>query len=200
MTRKLSHPTATRSGSGWARAFRSLGRTGLASLAVVAGALLLGTPAAHADVTAKDVQLMLKVVGFLTPPVSGTVAVAIVFDAANGDSKKEAETLKGFLDAAQGGPIVPVARLYSQSDLGSLDARVVIVTVGLPPAELDAVAATAQARKMLTMSTDPTCAKGGKCVLSVRTSPKVEILFNSAVAQGAGIEFQPTFRMMMTGV
>jgi hypothetical protein len=93
-----------------------------------------------------------------------------------------------------------VARLYSQSDLGSLDARVVIVTVGLPPAELDAVAATAQARKMLTMSTDPTCAKGGKCVLSVRTSPKVEILFNSAVAQGAGIEFQPTFRMMMTGV
>jgi hypothetical protein len=172
----------------------------MTGLAVLAGVMLLGLPVAQAEVTAKDVQLMLKVVGFLTPPVSGSVAMAIVYDSGNPDSKKDADALKGLLDAAQGGPIVPAAKLYSQSELGSLEGKVVIVTVGLAPAALDAVAAAAQTHKMLTMSTDPTCARGGKCVLSVRTSPKVEILFNSGVAQGAGIEFQPTFRMMMTGV
>ncbi len=80
---------------------------------MVIGAMLMAIPVAHAEVTAKDAQLMLKVIGFLNPPVSGAVPIAIVFDAANADSKKEADTLKGVLDAAQGGPIAPQATPYS---------------------------------------------------------------------------------------
>ena len=163
-------------------------------------AFLVALPGARAEVTPKDVQVMLKVVGFLNPPFRGKVPVAIVFDAGNEESKKDADTLKGLLDAAQNGPVALSAKLAAPAELATLDTKVVLVMVGLAPSAIDVIFAAVQGRRILTISTDPACPKAGKCVVSVRTNPKVEILFSDSAAQGSGIEFQPIFRMMMTRV
>ncbi|WP_207483735.1 hypothetical protein, partial [Arenibaculum pallidiluteum] len=51
---------------------------------------VLASAPAWADVGAKDVQVIAKTVGFTTPPLTGQVKVAVVFDAAAAASQKDA--------------------------------------------------------------------------------------------------------------
>jgi hypothetical protein len=166
-----------------------------AGVAVILVGLTAGAPCAQAATTAKDVQVILKSIGFLTSKPLGDVKIAVVFDPANTASKADADSIKSLLDAAKGGSVVPAASLLAISQLSSLDSLAAVVADGVSPAGLEALAGVAKAKKILTISTDPTCARTGKCVLSVRSDPKVEILFNGAVSS---VEFLPNFRMMIT--
>jgi len=96
--------------------------------------------------------------------------------------------------------IAPKAKLVGTDALASLDMPVAILASGISGVPLDQVAATAKAHKVLTISTDPGCAKAGKCVLSVHADPKVEILLSTAAGSDAGIEFQSAFRMLVTAL
>jgi hypothetical protein len=164
----------------------------------LAGWPLLPPQAARADTTPKDIQVILKSIGFLTSKPTGNVNVAVVFEPASPESKKDADSIKALLDAAGGGPIVPVTKLVGVDQAAGLDSQAVVMSVGVSPAGQDSLAAAVKGKKVLTISTDPACARAGKCVISVHTEPSVEILFNAAAAQAAGVDFQPNFRMMIT--
>jgi hypothetical protein len=171
-------------------------------LAVVplTGWLLLGTGPAKAETTAKDIQVMLKTIGFLTSKPRGAVTVAVIFDPANAESRKDGESIKAFLDAASGLAIVPVAKLVGLDQLNGVDGPAAVIAAGVAGPGLDAVIEAVKGRNVLTISTDPACARTGKCVMSIHAEPSVEILFNAAAARASGVEFLPNFRMMITQV
>lgn len=170
---------------------------------VIAGtvaALLAGGQAAWAETGAKDVQVAAKTFGFLTPPLADTVKVAIVFDAANADSRKDADALKGILgNGLQIGAatLVPVMVPLAQLDGGLDDARAVFVTAGQSP-QHDRIFAATKAKKLLSISTDISCVQSARCVMGVKSEPKVEILVNKAAAEASSVSFAPAFRMMIS--
>jgi hypothetical protein len=159
---------------------------------------LFSVGSAHAETTAKDIQVILKTAGFLTPKPSGPTVVNVIFDPADAASKKDAEAIKGYLDAITSGPLVPTARLVPITQLSGLDGPLAILAAGTAAAGQGALADAVKGRKILTVSSDGACARAGKCVLAVRADPKVEILFNTAAGKAAEVEFMPAFRMMIT--
>lgn len=140
---------------------------------------------------------MLKVIGFLTTKPSGNFPVAVAFEPSNPASKQDADAVKAALDGVAAGP---QAKLVPVDQLSGFDGVAAVVAAGTSPAGQDAVAAALKGRKVLSLSTDAACAKQGKCVVSIASEPKVEILFNAAAAQGAGVDFLPNFRMMITQI
>lgn len=160
---------------------------------------LVAAPVASssAATSPKDVQIILKAIGFLTSKPSGGFPVAIVFEPANPASKQDAEAVKAVLD---GVAAVSQAKLLPVDQLAGFEGVAAVVAAGTSPAGQDAVAAAFKGRKVLTVSTDATCAKQGKCVVSVTSDPQVEILFNVKAAEAAGVDFLPNFRMMITQI
>lgn len=161
--------------------------------------LLLAGPTL-AETTAKDVQVAAKTFGFTVPPLSGSVAVAIVFDAANADSQKDADALKGILGSGLkvgSATLTPVMVPVGQVDSALGDAKVAFVTAGLA-AQHEKIFAVTKAKKILSVSTDAACVQSARCVMGVKSEPKVEILINKAAAEASSVSFAPAFRMMIS--
>lgn len=176
---------------------RSGGR--VCNVVAIALAMFAWAPVAHGETTGKEVQVMLKAIGFLSTRPSGAVQVAVVFDPSSAASKQDAEAVKAQLDGAAGA-LQPKAQIVSTDQLAGFSGVAAIVAAGVSPAGLDAVAKAAHGKKMLTLSSDSACAKAGKCVLAVKAEPKVEILLNAAAARDGDVEFQSTFKMMITEI
>lgn len=171
-------------------------------LIALTAVLSLTGGSALADVTAKDVQVIAKTLGFTAPPLSGAVKVAIVFDPASVPSQKDADDLKGILGggltagAATLSPMmVPVAQLDSGLDGASL----VFVTGGLS-SQHERIFAAARGKKLLSVSPDAACVQSGRCVMGVKSEPKVEIVINKAAAEASSVSFAPAFRMMISEI
>lgn len=160
-----------------------------ATFAVSTGAL--------AETSAKDVQVMMKAISFLTSKPAGKVPVAVVFDSGNPASKTEAEAIKVQLEAVTGA-LQPVPTVVAADQLGGFSGIAAVVATGLSPAAQDKVAQAVKGHQMLSVSADASCAKAAKCALAVQSEPKVQILLNPAATKDAGVDFAPTFRMMIT--
>lgn len=170
----------------------------LVALAMLA-ATALSAPAA-AETSAKDAQVIVKAIGFQASKPSGEVKVAVVFAPDQPDSVKDAEQAKAALEAAKSPTLTPVPVLVPAGQLSALDnCQLVFVTAGTG-AVRDAVFEAAKARKLLTVSTDAACAQSGKCVMAVKSEPRVEILVNRAAAQASSVEFTTAFRMMISEI
>ncbi|MGQ9369080.1 hypothetical protein [Azospirillum sp. ST 5-10] len=166
---------------------------------MVAAALLIAAPAG-AEVSSKDVQVAAKTFGFTVPPLSGTVKVAIVFDAAVPESKMEADQLGGILGsglAVGSATLTPVLVPVGQLDSGLEGAGVAFVTSGLSASHERIFAAT-KARKLLSVSADAACVQSARCVMGVKSEPKVEIVVSKTAAEASSVSFAPAFRMMIT--
>lgn len=171
------------------------------SIALAAVLSMTGAPA-FADVTAKDVQVIAKTLGFTAPPLSGAVKVAIVFDPAAAPSQKDADDLKGILGGgltAGAATLSPVMVPVTQIDSGLDSVNLVFVTGGLS-AQHDRIFAAAKAKKLLSVSPDPACVRSGHCVMGIKSEPKVEILINKAAAEACSVSFAPAFRMMISEI
>lgn len=168
-------------------------------LGVAAAVALFATPPAFADVTAKDVQVIGRSLGFLTEKPSGRLTVAIIHAPSVPESQKEAEGLKSLLgDGLAAGAVTLVPALVPVDTLAGLEtAGIAFVTGGLGPRHAAIFDAT-KGRKMLSVTTDPACIQAAKCVMSVKAEPKVEIIVSKAAADASQVAFQPAFRMMIT--
>lgn len=173
-------------------------RRGGAAAALVA--VLACQAPAHAETTAKDAQVIVKAIGFQATKPSGEVKVAVVFAPDQPDSVKDAEQAKAALEAARTPALTPVPVLVPVGQLATLDTcQMVFVTAGTAAAR-DAIFEAAKSRKLLSVSTDATCAQAGKCVMAVKSEPRVEILVNRAAAQASSVEFTTAFRMMISEI
>jgi hypothetical protein len=165
-----------------------------ASLLVAAGWLCLATTPAEAGFTAKDAQVLGRVLSFLDQAPPATVNLALVYDSPA--SQKEAEGLMGQL-AGKAGNFTLVPKLVKASDLAGAGANAILLMDGVGgSAAADAV----KSKKIPCFTGDTSLVKSGNCLISIKTDPKVEILVSGALSKSSGVSFGAAFRMMITEI
>lgn len=155
----------------------------------------LGAPLANAD-PAKDVQVAARALGFLESAPHGAVVLGIVYDPSKPATVAERDALMAALGSGlAAGDMTITGKPIEASAIGAASGLAALyVTSGSPYAE---VGAAASGKKLLTISSDKACAQSGACVMSVVTSPSVEITVNHAAATAVGASFKAAFRMMI---
>lgn len=142
------------------------------------------------------IQVAVRAISFLKPPLSGSVTAAIVYEPGNADSEREARAIERSLAATrQNGPVALKIKRVSSASLEQLSGtRVAFVTRGTNYRQ---VAAAAAARSILTISFDRSCASAGHCVLAVSSRPKVQIIVSKPAATAARLRFNSSFLMLV---
>jgi hypothetical protein len=148
-----------------------------------------------ASLTDKDVQLMVRAIGFLQPrPVDGAV-VAIAYEASDPASKQDAEAIAGYFgEGLKAGPTTLTARAADDRQLMAGGYVAIITASG---ANLDRIAAAGRALHVPCLTGDAALVRSGHCVMSVRAGPKVEITVSRLTAAGADVSFASAFLMMV---
>jgi hypothetical protein len=165
-----------------------------ASLLAAGWLCLATTTPAEAGFTAKDAQIMGRVLGFLDQAPPATVNLALVYDSPA--SQKEAEGLMGQL-AGKAGNFTLVPKLVKASDLAGSGANAILLMDGVNgSAAADAV----KSKKIPCFTGDTSLVKSSNCLISIKTDPKVEILVSSALSKSSGVSFGAAFRMMITEI
>ena len=154
---------------------------------------------AHDEVTTrKDVQVAVRALAFLAPPPTGPVPVAVVYAPDNPTSTADAGAVMGWLEGeSRTGAIEMRPTLLRANDLGRLvNYRVAFVTHGLET-YYERIGNAASQGGVLTISTDPECARNAHCAMSVVSEPKVEITISNAAASAARVQFSTAFRILV---
>ena len=147
-----------------------------------------------------DVSVGLKTLPLMNNKISGSAAMAVIFDPANPASKAEADEVKALIDAGLEAPggIKISALMVPSTDLSKLSgAKIGFVAKG---ACTDAVSAAAASNGILTMTTELDCVKSSKCILGVVSKPRVEIFYSKSAADAAKIGFSQAFSMLVSQV
>ncbi len=163
---------------------------GWRAIAALLAISIMFAPMAHAATTPRDLQVIARAVGFINGLPRGIVDVAVV-DGPGADA----------LIAAMGrgisaGGVTLNARRVSLGRLAQSGARIVIVPEGQGAAH-GAIAAAARQLNAVTLSTDMTCVRSGRCVVGVATSPRVEIVVSRSAATASRVSFSQAFRVMI---
>lgn len=142
------------------------------------------------------IQVAVRAVSFLTPSLAKPVTAAIIYEAGDADSEKEARAIERSLAAGRsGGSTALRPKRVATSALDQLGgARVAFVTRGT---NYRRVAAATAARSILTISFDPACTRAGLCVLSVSSRPKVQIIVSKSATTAARLRFSSSFLMLI---
>ena len=165
---------------------------------VLAALLCLPGGYVRADVAVDDVQVIVKSLAFLAAKPASPAKMAIVFAPDIPASKAEADRLAGIIGGGfKEGPLTIEAVLVPVGELEKLDgAAVVFVTDGLS-AYHSVIFDSAKAKRLMMVSTDTSCARSGRCVMSVASRPAVEILVNKQAADQSQVAFRAAFRMLI---
>ncbi len=170
-------------------------RLSAASLFAAAGLLCItATTPAEAGFTAKDAQIMGRVLGFLDQAPPATVNLALVYDSPA--SQKEAEALAGQI-AGKAGNFTLVPKLVKAGDLAGAGVNAILLMDGVGGS---AAADVVKSKKIPCFTGDTAVVKSGGCLISIKTDPKVEILVSGALSKSAGVGFGAAFRMMITEI
>ncbi|MBV8165553.1 MAG: hypothetical protein JO021_02095 [Alphaproteobacteria bacterium] len=157
-------------------------------------------PGAAADVTAKDLQVLSRALGFVQLPATAS-KIAIVYNPADTASVRSAEAARRLMgDSFKAGLRTLTVVLVSLSELDTLqDVAVLFAAADLGP-DVAKVAAASQASKAPCVTDDLELVKRATCAIGVRTSPKVQIMVNKALTAAAGLTLDPAFKMLITEV
>jgi hypothetical protein len=166
----------------------------LAAAMLVIGPAMLSATAHAGSLSAKDLQIVTKVLGFLDPPcLSGVVAV--VFAQGNPASEADATRVAALFGAGPNAGNSIRAEAVSASALQQDKHYVaVILSAGVPAGS---VSSYLQEHHVLCITGDLAQVEAGLCVLSVQSDPRVEIVLNRALAASYGIGFATAFRMLI---
>jgi hypothetical protein len=161
---------------------------------LAAFALAASVPEAAAQsLSADDLRILSRVLGFMQPPPVGEIAIA--YAAGNPASRADAEAIARLIgDGLSGGLGRLRPRLTEIGGVAASGAKVVIAAAGANGAALGAAIRAAGA---LCVTNDLAPVQAGHCTVAIRREPRVEIIVNHAAAAAAGIEFATAFRMMI---
>jgi len=151
---------------------------------------------AYAD-TAKDIQVAGRALTFLENGPSGHVVIGVVFDPSKSASVAQKDAVMAALGS--GLDVGSLTLTGKPMEVGAISGGVaaLYLTDGL---NFAAAGAAGKAHKLITISADSACVNSGACVMSVTTTPKVEIKVNRAAAAGIGVSFKSAFRMLITEI
>lgn len=148
--------------------------------------------------TLNELKVGVRVLDFLTQPLRGHVAVAVIYDGSSKPSTDDAQAIQGWLNSG-------VSSTKASLEPNLVDARQLGAS---PPFQVALLAAGtvnqygriyewAERNHAVLISADPECAYDSKCTISVSSSPRVEVVLNRHVAETCGVEFTEAFRMMV---
>lgn len=167
-------------------------------LSCLATAAVLAAQPAAAEVTAKDVQVMARALGFTDKAPSGDLSIGIVYAPGNAQSAKEAVDLQKMMGGGlSAGSLTLKPVLVKIDDVGAADVGAYLLTEGVG-GEAAKLAAVAKAKQKICVTTDMSQVQSGACAMGVKSDPKVEIVVNKAAAAASGVGFAAAFRMMIT--
>ena len=147
----------------------------------------------------KNIQVAMHTLGFLTPPPSGPVDLAVLFDPAEPESVADLKTISEALERTPRAGAVPVRAVpLAVAELNRLAAFHFVLLTGGLRAYFPAVAEMARGRGVLTISTDLSCVRADQCVMGVAVEPRVQVLVSRRACEAAAVNFATSFRMMIT--
>lgn len=159
-----------------------MGRCGsvlLPALLYLAGACSALEPgSAWAAMDAKQVQIVAKVFSFLEKKPAAGAGIVITPNSA---------------DLAAAKSVLAADKIIEGPAANAGGAFAIFVT-----SAADAKTASGVNAGILTISDDLGCVEAGACILAIKTQPKVAIYVSRAAASKAGIEFDTSFKMLLT--
>jgi hypothetical protein len=162
------------------------------------GLAVISPNPARADITAKDVQVMARALGFADKAPTGEVKIGIVFAPGNAASAAQADAVQKLMgDGVKAGNLVlkPVPVKIDEASGADVSAFLLIDGLGADGAKL---AAVTKAKQKPCLTIDIAQVQNGSCAMGIKSEPKVEILVNKAAAEASGLSFAASFRMMIT--
>jgi hypothetical protein len=158
----------------------------------------MSAPAAFAQFSPKDGQVLGRTLSFVGDGMSGIVIVGVVVSATDPASQRDAEAIRTVIGAD-----LPAGRVRLQVRLVQLEqlnevtgVAALYVTAGLA-ASMDRIAETARRLHVPTISADLVCVQSRGCVIGYTTEPTVQILIDKEQAERTGVHFMQAFRMLV---
>ncbi len=161
---------------------------------LAAGMASVGALSPAEAFSAKDAQILGRVLGFLDPAPPSSVTLALVYDSPA--SQKEAEGLAGQI-AGKAGNFTLAPKPMKASDVAGSGANAILLMDGVSAASVTDVV---KAKKIPCFTGDSAQVKSGACLISIKTDPKVEILVSGSLQKSSGVGFGAAFRMMITEI
>jgi hypothetical protein len=166
----------------------------VAALGLLVASALLAPPALAGTLSRQDVQILGKVLGFVDPTPTGVIAV--VYAGGDDASKREADAIAGYVgDGLKLGGQTLKAKVVDAAALG--DGAGIALIIAAQRAAGDAVMAVAKSRRILCVTGDIDALRAGKCVMAIKSDPKVEITVSHVAIDAVGVDLASAFRMMI---
>lgn len=163
--------------------------------------LLLGclfqVPAALAQTEARDLQVLARTLGFMDPPLGGSVKVGILFDPASTAASRDADNIVALMRGGlrSGGLTLEAERVpFDTATTAQVDLFLLAQGNGDRAATLLPVL---KMRKLPCLSMDLDQVRVGHCTVGLQSTPRVEILLNTELADASDVAFASVFRMMI---
>ena len=172
------------------------------TLAVLGVALLFSQPVAAQTApytTSKDIEVAVRVLGFVYGMPKGPIDIGIVYDPGNAASSSEATELRSIIDKTGVFASRTLhARLVPISQMESMRGGVVYVTHGIDD-KLISVHDVARNNRIFTFSTGFECVESQKCVMGMTADP-VKIEISRTVTADSQFEFSQALKLMIKDV
>ena len=160
--------------------------------------LLLAVVPARADVTRTDVQVAARALSFVSNPLTGNIAVGIVYSKDSRQSVREAETLDDLLAGGlRIGALEMRPVMVEVHDVENAEVDLFFLTEHVADGVLPGLTMDTAAPK-LCVTTDIEKVRDGACTIGVRSRPKVEVFVSRSAAAAGNVTFSTVFRVMIT--
>ncbi|HTZ69539.1 MAG TPA: hypothetical protein VMB71_02715 [Acetobacteraceae bacterium] len=159
---------------------------------------LLPCNAARAQATARDAQLIVRTLTFLTEPPQGAAVIAIPYmpgDAASVAAARQA--VAAFAGGVTVGHLTATPQLVATPDLAKLSGVVALFMPDRFGGDTRQLAAAARRLHVPLISTNLGCVEQGACTVGFSAGATVQIELNHAACAASGIEFIQAFRMLV---
>lgn len=165
-------------------------------------AVLASTTLAPTSVNAseKEVAVATRALSFIEPTLKGSVKTVVFYKDGDAASRSEAQRIRSALSGKKvKGASFSVTLASASNTSAASGAKVVFVARGLKSRHASIFSAASAARA-ITISSDLSCVRSGKCVVGVKSSPKAEILVSRQARQKTKVGFASAFLMLVNEV
>ena len=154
-----------------------------------------GARAEAAEVTLKDVQTIMRTIGFLENGAPSGAVMAILYDPNNAASASHAYKLEKLLKSEKNSPRPRLVSINSSPDLRG--ARYAFMTDGLQ-SHYKQLRTALEENKILSFTITRDCIDQNCCAVYINSKDRVEIVVNKSSADKVQARFKPVFLMMVT--
>jgi hypothetical protein len=159
--------------------------------------LVGGDPSAGlaASLSTPEVQVLAKALALMQLPPGSAATIAIAYAAGNAGSRADAEQIAG--EIGDGVRIGNVILKPQVTDVAGLKETQPVAIVAATGANGDDVMRVSRERHALCVTAELAAVESGRCTMTIRSNPRIEIIMNAEAARAAEIGFPVAFHLMV---